>query len=175
MTVDLRYPIGSYRRPTSLSPAERTAAIARLVAQPAALRAAVTGLNDAQLDTPYRPEGWSVRQLAHHVADSHLNMYIRIKLALTETEPTIKPYDQDAWVTLADVRTVSVMTSMTLFEAVHERAVAVLNAMSADDFTRTLYHPENGVMNIDQVLAMYAWHGDHHTAHIVGLRARMGW
>ncbi len=175
MTQDLRYPIGPFRRPESLTPEERVSCIERLAVQPAQLNAAVSGLTEAQLETPYRPDGWTVRQVAHHVPDSHLNMYIRLKVAITETQPTIKPYDQDAWVTLADVKVVPVSTSMTLFASVQERAVAILRSLGADDFAKTFFHPENGVMTVDQLIALYAWHGDHHTAQIQNLRKRNGW
>jgi hypothetical protein len=172
---DLRYPIGRLEKRDRYSEAERRALVDRLAAQPAALRAAVAGLDDAQLDTGYRPGGWTVRQLVHHVADSHVNAYVRVKLALTEDEPTVKPYDQDAWVTLADVRAVPPEVSLAMLDAVHARLVAVLRALAPADYRRRLMHPENGPMTIDDVLAMYAWHGDHHVAHITGLRARMGW
>ena len=175
MTTDLSYPIGKFQRPASLTSAEFESAVARLATQPARLREAIHDLTAAQVDTPYRPGGWSVRQLAHHVADSHMNMYIRLKLALTEDNPTIKPYDQDAWVLLSDISEIPVETSMVLFDAVHQRALSVLRSMSADDRARVFMHPENGPTRIDQMTALYAWHGDHHIAHVTGLRERMGW
>ena len=178
MTADdeaLKYPIGRAQRSASYSPEQRDAMLLQLEGQPAALRAAVAGLDDAALNTPYRHGGWSVRQVVHHVADSHLNAYIRIKLGLTEQEPTVKPYDQDAWVQLADVTTVPPAVSLTLFEATHARLLPVLRAMAPADFRRGLMHPENGRMTLDDVVAMYAWHGDHHVAHILGLRGRSGW
>ena len=171
----LKYPIGRLQRQAAYSSVERDAMIARLAEQPALLRAAVEGLDDAALDTPYRPGGWTVRQLVHHMADSHMNAYIRVKLGLTEHEPTVKPYDQDAWVQLADVTDVSPSVSLTLLEGTHARLVPVLRAMSAEDFRRGLMHPENGRMTGDDVLATYAWHGDHHIAHIRELRRRNGW
>ena len=171
----LKYPIGRLQRSERYSPDERDAMIARLAALPAALRAAVKGLDDEELDTPYREGGWTVRQLVHHMADSHMNAYIRVKLALTEDEPTVKPYDQDAWVQLADVTAVPPDVSLTLLEATHARLVPVLRAMSPEDFRRGLMHPENGRMTLDDVLATYAWHGDHHVAHIQGVRERSGW
>ena len=172
--TDLRYPIGRLERKSVLAPAERRAAIAALANAPAELRAATRGLSDAQLDTEYRPGGWTVRQLVHHVADSHLNAYTRFKLALTETDPTIKPYDQDAWVKLAD-STMPVATSHAILEGVHARLVHLLDATADADFARTLEHPENGPMTLDALLNMYAWHGRHHTAHVTSLRERMHW
>jgi uncharacterized damage-inducible protein DinB len=175
MTTDLSYPIGRFQRPASLSESEFQEALARLSTQVARFRAAVAGLNDDQLDTPYRPGGWTVRQLAHHVADSHVNMYIRLKLALTEDNPTIKPYDQDAWVLLTDVREIPIETSMQMFDAAQQRALSVLRHTSEADRARVFMHPENGPTRVDQMTALYAWHGDHHVAHVTSLRARMGW
>jgi hypothetical protein len=171
---DLRYPIGRADRRPTLAPAERRAAIDALAAAPEGLRAAVRGLTDAQLDTPYRPGGWTVRQLVHHVADSHLNAYVRFKLGLTEPDPTIKPYDQDTWVALPD-GALPVAVSLDLLEALHTRLVALLRATPDDAFARTIQHPENGPMTLDQMLGVYAWHGRHHTAHITSLRERMKW
>lgn len=171
---DLRYPIGRAERRASLTPDERRAAIDALAAAPDALRAAVRGLTDAQLDTPYRPGGWTVRQLVHHVADSHMNAYIRFKLALTEDNPTIKPYDQDAWVALED-SALPPAVSLDLLGALHTRLVTLLRATPGDAFARTLQHPENGPMTLDSMLGIYSWHGRHHTAHITSLRERMGW
>ena len=172
---DLKYPVGRAPRPDAFASDQRQAAIESLAAAPAKFRAAVAGLTDAQLDTPYRPGGWTVRQVVHHVPDSHANAFIRLKLALTEENPTIKPYDQEAWSKLEDARSTPVETSLTLLDAIHDRWLRVLRAMSPSDFARTLHHPENGPMNLDQLLAMYEWHGRHHTAHIANLRAREGW
>ena len=172
---DLRYPNGRFRRPEQLSEPERVRAIDVIAATPAQFRAAVSGLDDAQLDTPYRPGGWTVRQLAHHVPDSHLNAYIRFKLGLTEDEPTIKPYDETRWAELDDTRRTPVESSLVLLEKLHERWVELLRSMSAEQFARRLRHPETGVHRLDQVLALYAWHGPHHTAHVTGLRERNGW
>lgn len=171
---DPRYPIGRADRRPVLTADERRSAIDALAAAPAGFRAAVRGLTDAQLDTPYRPGGWTVRQLVHHVADSHLNAYTRFKLGLTEDNPTIKPYDQDAWVTLAD-STMPVAVSLDLLDALHARLVALLRAAPPDAFSRTIEHPENGPMTLDQMLGVYSWHGRHHAAHITTLRERMGW
>ena len=172
---DLRYPVGKHQRPETLNAAQRQAAIETIAAAPRAMREAVRGLDDAQLDTPYRPEGWTVRQVVHHVPDSHMNAYTRTKLALTETGPTIKPYDESAWATLEDSRSTPIETSLMLLEMLHDRWVRILRSMNAADFARTLNHPENGVMSLDQLLALYDWHGRHHVAHIVRLRERNGW
>jgi hypothetical protein len=172
---DLSYPVGRFQRPASLSASERRAAIEVVAAAPAKLRAAVRGLDDTQLDTPYRPDGWTVRQVVHHVPDSHANAFIRFKLALTEDTPTIKPYDQAAWATLEDARSTPIETSLVLLEMLHDRWNRILNAMSPSDFDRKLIHPENGIMSLDQVLATYDWHSRHHVAHITSLRARKGW
>jgi len=168
----MRFPIGKFARLDSYTDADRAEAIARITAQPAALAAAISGLSEAEYDTPYRDGGWTVRQVVHHVADSHMNALIRLKLALTEEEPTITPYDQDAWVRLADVRDVSPLVSVALLAATHERMTAILRAMKPEEFSRAFMHPENGRMTIDHLLGMYAWHGDHHVAHIVGMRER---
>src|SRR3712207_4420298 len=175
-SADLRYPIGQFRRPAEpLDDAQRRRAIDAIVATPANLRAGVAGLTDSQLDTPYRPGGWTVRQVAHHVVDSHINAYVRFKLALTEDEPTIKPYEEARWAELADTRDTPVETSLVLLERLHDRWVRLLRSMSAADFARRLRHPETGVQRLDQVLALYEWHGKHHVAHITSLRERMGW
>jgi hypothetical protein len=175
MTVDLRYPIGHY---TPLSDADATT-YARLIDEierlPNELRAAVAGLSDAQLDTPYRDGGWTVRQVVHHVPDSHVNAYVRFKLALTEDTPRIKPYEEARWAELPDTR-LPVAPSLALLDALHVRWVALLRALSPDDFARRAYdHPENGVTPLRAALGLYAWHGKHHTAHITGLRERNGW
>ena len=175
--MDLRYPIGRFNRPTDVGAADRAQYIEGLAAAPAALREAVRGLDAARLDTPYRPEGWTVRQLVHHVPDSHLNAYVRFKLALTEADPTIKPYDEKAWAELPDGRSPLVAESLALLDALHARWVYMLRAMQAPDFARTLIHPDRpgAPMTLDVMLALYAWHGRHHVAHITGLRERMGW
>lgn len=171
----LRYPIGRLQKQSEYSAAERRELIDRLAAQPAKLRAALHGLTDAQLDAPYRPGGWTIRQVVHHMADSHINAYIRVKLGITETKPTVKPYDQDAWVQLADIAGTSPDVSLAILDGVHARLVAVLRSLSDEQFRRVLHHPENGDMTIDDVLAMYAWHGDHHIGHVTGARERAGW
>jgi len=172
---DLRYPVGRLQRPNSMSDAERRAAIDDIAAAPANMRAAVRGLDDAQLDTPYRPDGWTVRQVVHHVPDSHLNAYIRFKWTLTEDAPTIKAYNESAWAMLDDSRTTPIETSLTLLEVLHDRWVRLLRSLSPNDYSRKFTHPENGLMNLDGLLATYQWHSKHHVAHIVNLRKRNGW
>lgn len=173
--TDPRYPVGKFERPQTLTPDDRAGMIAHIAETPARLRQAVAGLTESQLDTPYREGGWTVRQVVHHVPDSHLNSYIRFKLAMTEEQPTIKPYDEAAWAALPDSRDTPIETSLTLLESLHDRWTRLLRAFTADDFRRTLNHPENGVMTLDALLALYAWHGRHHVAHITTLRGRMGW
>jgi hypothetical protein len=173
---DLRYPIGEFEFAGSLSAADRTSCIDRIAAAPAALRAAVAGLTDAQLDTPYRPQGWTVRQVVHHVPDSHMNAYTRFRLALTEPMPTIKPYEEARWAELPDARSAPVAISLALLDALHIRWVLLLREMGRDDWSRKLVHPEHGrEMSLDELLALYSWHGEHHVAHVTRLRERMGW
>ena len=153
----------------------RVTAIAAIADLPRWMRDAVAGLTDTQLDTPYRPDGWTVRQLVHHVADSHMNGLIRVKLALTEDEPTIKPYDQERWVELADSE-MPVAVSLQLLDAVHARWSALYRALEPEQFSRTFFHPEaEAVFTLDQHLQLYAWHSRHHVAHIMGLRRRERW
>ena len=173
--TDLAYPIGKFVWEGPAGPELRKRLIDTIAAAPAALRAAVDGLGDNQLDTPYRPGGWTVRQVAHHLPDSHLNAYVRFKLAVTEETPTIKPYDEKAWASLADVTAVPVPTSLALLGALHERWVALLRSFGEAEWKRTFRHPELGVVPLEKNLALYAWHGRHHVAHITGLRERMGW
>jgi hypothetical protein len=172
---DLSYPIGRLQRPTTLSDTARRTAIDAIAAAPANMRAAIRGLDDTQLDTPYRPGGWTVRQVVHHVPDSHLNAYIRFKWALTEDNPTIRTYDEALWAKLDDTRTTPIETSLTMLEVLHDRWVRLLRSIAPNDYSRTFMHPENGVMTLDGLLATYEWHGEHHVAHIVNLRARNGW
>ena len=169
---DPSYPIGRFVRPERYSEADRAAHVERIGSQPAHLADALDGLDEQDFAAPYRPSGWTVGQLVHHMADSHANAYIRVKLGLTEHEPTIKPYDQDAWVALADSRTLSPHVSVALFAATHIRLHTVLASMTPDQFARRVLHPENGWMSLDDVAAMYAWHGDHHIAHIRNYRER---
>jgi hypothetical protein len=171
---DLRYPIGKFGWPASFSPEDRDQHIETLAAAPALLRQAVHGLSETQVDTPYREGGWTVRQVVHHLADSHINSFVRFKLALTEEEPTVKPYNESAWALLADVKA-PVETSVRLFETLHERLVLLLRSFSESDWKRQFRHPERGLLSLEQNVALYAWHGAHHIAHITGLRERQKW
>jgi uncharacterized damage-inducible protein DinB len=173
---DLRYPTGrfsSVKRP--LTDAERSAKIDAIRATPARIRAAVESLSDAQLDTPYREGGWTVRQVVHHVVDSHVNAYVRFRLALTEEKPTVRPYQEKLWAELPDAKTLPVGPSLAILDGVHARWVALLETLEPRQFLRPLYHPENGDMTIDMLLELYGWHGRHHESHITGLRQRRGW
>jgi hypothetical protein len=172
---DPRFPIGRFEFPRSVSTEQREEFLSRLASTPALLRAAVAGLSDAQLDTPYREGGWTVRQVVHHVPDSHVNAYVRFKLALTENEPTIKPYDEAAWAMLSDVAGTPVETSLILLDSLHKRWAVLMRGISETDWKRKFVHPEMGTTALDTYLAMYAWHCGHHVAHIAELRRRMGW
>jgi uncharacterized damage-inducible protein DinB len=172
---DLRYPIGPFTPEPNPTPETRARHIEEIAALPAKMRAAVRGLNPQQLDTPYREGGWTVKQVAHHVPDSHMNAYIRFKLALTENVPTIKPYEEAAWARLKDSEVTSVEVSLNLLEALHIRWVNLLRAMKPEDFNRKLNHPESGVQTLDRALSLYSWHGNHHVGHITSLRERMKW
>ncbi|WP_263356317.1 YfiT family bacillithiol transferase [Acidicapsa ligni] len=174
LSTDLRYPVGRFSAPASKTYADFTAAIDVLRQLPRLLTAAVDGLDDSQLDTPYRDGGWTVRQVVHHLADSHLNSYIRFKLALTENWPTIKAYDQEAWANLPDSK-MPVQVSLDLATAVHARWVALLESMTEEQFELGFTHPIYGSMTLAHALAMYDWHSRHHVGHINGLRSRMGW
>jgi hypothetical protein len=174
-TADLRYPVGNFEWSGSTTPEERQSYLSVLAKAPDLLRQAVAGLNDSQLDTPYRPAGWTVRQVVHHVVDSHMNSYIRFRLALTEENPTIKSYDEALWAQLPDANGPLVETSLCLLDCLHKRWIALLSVLSEQQWLRTLHHPESGTMSLDKVLAIYAWHSRHHVAHINNLRARMGW
>jgi len=172
---DPRYPVGPFVPKPSLTRVERQALLDDIDACPAKMRAAVEGLNESQLETPYRDGGWTVRQVVHHVPDSHLNAYTRLKLALTEENPTIRPYEEAAWAQLADVRDTPIETSLTLLETLHKRWMTLWRAMSDDDFKRPLIHPDHGQEDLDWLLQMYGWHSRHHVAHITSLRERNGW
>ncbi len=172
--TDLRYPIGKFKYDGLTEDQNRTF-LDEIAQTPAKMRAAVKGLSDAQLDTPYRPDGWTVRQVVHHVPDSHINSYVRFKLALTEDEPTIKPYAEDRWAELADTKTTPVDVSLMLLESLHDRWVRLLRSLTPEEWKRTFRHPEIGAMTLEKTLALYAWHGRHHVAHITGLRERNGW
>jgi hypothetical protein len=172
--MDPRYPIGKLEMPKEVTPARRHQAIDEIAATPAKLRAAVKGLNDVQLDTPYREGGWTVRQVVHHVPDSHMNAYIRLRLALTEEKPTIKPYEEARWAELADSK-LPIEVSQTLLDSVHMRWDRVWRSMKPEHFARTLIHPDHGERTVDWLLFVYEWHGKHHTAHITELRKQKGW
>jgi uncharacterized damage-inducible protein DinB len=170
MSDDPRYPIGPFRPPASATPEERTAWIGEIAILPTHLRAAVEEMDDERLDTPYRAGGWTVRQVVHHLPDSHVNAYVRFKLALTEDAPTIRPYAEAAWARLADSAG-PVDASLDLLDALHRRWTSLLEAMSEADFARTLVHPEQGrTLTLTTMLALYAWHGRHHLAHVTGAR-----
>jgi len=170
--TDLRYPVGKLTYDDQVTPGKRTAWMRQIAEAPAALRAAVSGLSEAQLDTPYRPDGWTVRQVVHHVPDSHMNAYIRFKWTLSEDNPTIKAYDQQAWARIADTNLTPIEVSLDLLDAVHKRWLVLLESLQEGDWTRPLMHPENGPMTHDRLLQVYAWHGRHHAAHITELRKR---
>jgi hypothetical protein len=175
MSDELAYPIGRYLPPATYSAEWRREAIAIIADTPARLREAVRGLGPEQLATPYRPEGWNVRQVVHHVPDSHLNAYVRLKLALTEEAPTIRPYDEALWARLPDTEIAPVEVSLALLDALHARWVSLLRGMREGDFDRPYVHPESGRHTVNYLVGLYAWHGPHHTAQILGLRRRMGW
>jgi hypothetical protein len=175
MDNSLSYPIGRFAFDETTAAANRQSAIDAIAGLPAALETVLAGLDEQQVDTPYRPDGWTVRQLVHHIADSHMNAYMRFRLALTEQEPSIKGYDEKAWAELADSRSMPVTVSVQLLSALHARWAALLAAMQPEDFTRTLVHPVNGKGTLERYTALYAWHGTHHVAHIQRLRDRTGW
>jgi hypothetical protein len=175
VTPDLSYPIGKWQFTPNMNAEHRAALIQQIVEAPAQFKAAVKGLTDQQLDTPYRPGGWTVRQLVHHLPDSHLNAYIRFKWALTENAPPIKAYDEKAWAETPEVNTTPVGCSLAILASLHERWVTLMKAMSDAEWQRTIEHPENGAMSLEKLLAIYSWHGRHHTAHVTELRKRNGW
>jgi uncharacterized damage-inducible protein DinB len=172
--MDPRYPIGKFAMPADVTAERRHAAMEEIASTPAKLRAAVKGLNDSQLDTPYREGGWTVRQVVHHVPDSHMNAFARLKLALTEDKPTIKPYDEAAWAELADAK-MPIEVSQTLLDSVHARWDRLWRSLKTEDFARKLVHPDHGDRTVDWILFVYEWHGKHHTAHISELRKQKGW
>jgi hypothetical protein len=173
---DPRYPVGEFVRPSEpLTPRQREEYISVIAAAPARLREAVSGLTGAQLDTPYRPGGWTVRQVAHHIPDSHVNAYVRVKLALTEEEPALKGYEEGDWAKLPDTAATPVEVSVELLDALHRRWVTLLRSLSEKEFARTALHPYWGTITLDFLLAQYAWHSRHHVAHITSLRQREGW
>ena len=175
MGEDLSYPIGKFAFPDAVTDADVEAMIQQIAETPGRLRTAVAGLDDAKLDTPYRPGGWSVRQVVHHLADSHLNSYIRFKLAVTENEPVIKAYDEATWARLDDAAHGPVDVSLCLLDALHARWLGFLRSLSPEQLSRTFVHPDMGKVSLRQNIALYAWHGRHHVAHITSLRKRQGW
>lgn len=173
--TDARYPIGKFQRKETLTADERSAMIDAIAEAPARVAAAVKGLTDRQLDTPYREGGWTVRQVVHHLPDSHLNAYVRIKLALTEEHPTVKTYEEARWAELHDATTLPPGPSLELLSALHQRWVSCLRSLKPEDFGKTFNHPDSGTVNIDWLVQLYSWHGRHHVAQIMALRQRMGW
>ncbi len=174
MSEDLRFPIGNFDSSREVTPELRKEFIQTIADLPEKIIKAIKDLNDEQLDTEYRPEGWTVRQTVHHVADSHLNSYCRFKLALTEENPTIRPYFEDRWAELADSE-LPVDVSLKIIEGIHERWKVMLDSMSEEDFKRKLNHPESGEWTLEKMLGLYDWHSKHHTAHITKLRERNNW
>jgi hypothetical protein len=172
---DLRYPVGKFQLPAAIADGNRQLFIEQIAEAPANLRAALDGLTEEQIDTPYRPGGWTVRQVVHHLPDSHINSYVRFRLALTEDDPPVKGYDEERWAKLADARNGPVEMSLTLLGALHVRWTALLRSLSKPDLERTFRHSELGPVPLNMALALYAWHGRHHVAHITALRQRMGW
>lgn len=173
--ASLSYPIGEFVARANITAPERQELITSLDQTPDRLQKALTGLSGERLETPYRPDGWTVRQTVHHLADSHVNAYVRFKLGLTEEVPTVKPYAERLWAELEDGRYAETEISLQLLSAVHRRWTMVLRSLPAEAFARTLRHPDSGVMSLDEVLQMYEWHARHHLAHITSLRQRMGW
>jgi uncharacterized damage-inducible protein DinB len=172
---DLKHPIGRFSFQAPSTSDQRRKWIAEIAEAPVKLRAAIAGLNEDQLNTPYRDGGWTVRQVVHHVPESHMNAYIRFKLALTENEPVVKPYDESAWAETADVRETPLEVSLALLDNLHKRWVILLESMRDADFTKQFRHPELGMVPLERNLALYAWHGKHHVAHIASLRERRQW
>jgi uncharacterized damage-inducible protein DinB len=174
--TDLRYPVGPWQPPAAISPSDRTRFIDQIAAAPRAMRQAVAGLSEAQLETPYRDGGWTVRQVVHHVPDSHMNAYLRMKFGLTEHEPQVKPYDQSTWAETPEVATTPISVSLDLLDALHDRWVRLMRGMKDQDYARLIKHPEwSAPLSLDMVAAHYAWHGRHHVGHITELRKRKSW
>jgi hypothetical protein len=171
----LRFPIGRFRAPDAITPVQRAEHVARLAQLPARLRASVDGLSDAQLDTPYREGGWSVRQVVQHIGDSHLNCLVRLALGLSEASPVIRPYDEDAWVRLGDAAAQPLDDQLAFVDVLHRRLVALARTVDDARGARLIVHPESGTFSVDVLLALCAWHADHHVAHITSLRTRNGW
>jgi uncharacterized damage-inducible protein DinB len=174
-TDELRYPIGDFVYDPESATEKRRDRIEEIARTPWQLRAAIAGLHDEQLTTEYRPGGWTIRQVIHHMADSHMNSFVRFKLALTENNPTIKPYDEAAWANLPDGKSAPIELSLKLLDVLHERWSLLLHAMKPEDFARTLNHPQRGQVTLENTLQLYVWHGHHHIAHITALKERKGW
>ena len=172
--MDLQYPIGQFQFDGEMTSNVISTWINEIEHLPAFLREAVQDLDDEQLDTAYRPGGWTVRQVVHHVADSHMNAYIRFKLALTEQNPVIKPYEEAKWAELSDYQ-LPIEPSLLLLETLHKRLTNLLRSLTAADLEKTFTHPESGTVTVGKNIGIYAWHGNHHIAHITSLRGRMGW
>ena len=172
---DPRYPIGKFSFDGTLAPDQKKQYLNDIEQTPARLRAAVSGLSDQQLNTPYREGGWTVRQVAHHVPDSHMNAYIRFKLALTEDEPTIRTYMEDRWAELPESKLAPIEVSLALLDSLHQRWTMVLRNISDADWKKTFRHPDLGLVSLEKNLALYSWHGRHHVAHVTSLREKMGW
>jgi uncharacterized damage-inducible protein DinB len=175
MTIDPRYPIGRFSPPAEFTPELHAQHIAEIADTPRLVAEAVRGLDRTQLLTPYRDGGWSSAQVVHHLVDSHVNAYVRLKLALTEDNPTIRPYNESAWAELPEARDPEIETSLTLLRALHGRWTTALRQLTPADFARSMVHPERGPMTIERLMALYAWHGRHHAAHITQLRTQKGW
>ena len=173
--MDPRFPIGKYELPAEINPALRAQAIETLAEAPAKLSASVKGLTNDQLGTPYREGGWTVRQVVHHLADSHVNAYIRLRFALTQEKPTIMPYDENIWANLPDAKSGPLEGSLALLDGLHDRWVQLFHSLAAEQFKRELVHPEHGTRTVDWLLFLYAWHCRHHTAHITELRKLKSW
>jgi uncharacterized damage-inducible protein DinB len=173
--MDPRYPIGKFQQPLEVTSQLRQQAMDTIAETPGLLRSAVKELSPTQLDTPYREGGWTVRQVVHHVPDSHVNAYIRLRLALTEEQPTIKPYEENLWAQLPDAKTAPIEVSLLLLDALHNRWIRLWRSLTAEQFGRVFVHPEHGPRTVDWLLFLYAWHGLHHIAHIIELRKQKSW
>lgn len=173
--MDLRYPIGRFAWPASLSGEEREEALLHLELLPTTMRRAVAGLNESQLETPYREGGWTVRQVVHHVADSHMHSYLRCKFAVNEDQPLIKPYDEAFWAAYEDGANAPIEWSLSILDGLHARWTRWFRSLDDSQLARVFVHPENGPMRVDVTIGLYAWHGRHHAAHITNLREREGW
>lgn len=173
--TDLRYPIGNFQPQQSITDQQRSELIQQIADAPARVRAAVKGLHEDQLSTPYRDGGWTVRQVVHHLPDSHLNAYVRFKLAMTEDGPMVKTYHENLWAELHDARTADIALSLSLLDSLHARWVIFMNSLPSTEFGRTYTHPDYGSVKLDYLVQLYAWHGRHHAAHITSLRERKGW